>query len=31
MTFHAAFYMKDSPFDVFDLVEKSMNVIEETK
>lgn len=29
MTFHAAFYMKDSPFDVFDLVEKSMNVIEE--
>lgn len=29
MTFHAAFYMKDSPFDVFDLVEKSLNVIEE--
>lgn len=29
MTFHAAFYMKDSPYDVFDLVEKSMNVIEE--
>ena len=29
MTFHAAFYMKDSPEDVFDLVEKSMNVIEE--
>ncbi|MDC1175016.1 TIM barrel protein [Bacteriovoracaceae bacterium] len=29
MTFHAAFYMKDSPFDVFDLVEKSMNIIEE--
>lgn len=29
MTFHAAFYMKDSPFDVFDLVEKSMTVIEE--
>lgn len=29
MTFHAAFYMKDSPDDVFDLVEKSMNVIEE--
>ncbi len=29
MTFHAAFYMKDSPFDVFDLVEKSMSVIEE--
>ena len=29
MTFHAAFYMKDSPFDVFDLVEKSMAVIEE--
>ena len=22
MTFHAAFYMKDSPYDVFDLVEK---------
>lgn len=29
MTFHSAFYMKDSPYDVFDLVEKSMNVIEE--
>ena len=29
MTFHAAFYMKDSPFDVFDLVAKSLNVIEE--
>lgn len=29
MTFHAAFYMKDSPYDVFDLVEKSLNVIEE--
>ena len=29
MTFHAAFYMKDSPFDVFDLVEKSLNEIEE--
>ena len=29
MTFHAAFYMKDSPYDVFDLVEKSMSVIEE--
>lgn len=29
MTFHAAFYMKDSPFDVFELVEKSMNVIED--
>ncbi|MGB0453655.1 MAG: TIM barrel protein [Bacteriovoracaceae bacterium] len=29
MTFHAAFYMKDSPFDVFELVEKSLNVIEE--
>lgn len=29
MTFHAAFYMKDSPYDVFDLVEKSMNVIED--
>lgn len=29
MTFHAAFYMKDSPYDVFDLVEKSMNVIQE--
>lgn len=29
MTFHAAFYMKDSPFDVFDLVEKSLNVIQE--
>ena len=29
MTFHAAFYMKDSPFDVFDLVEKSLNLIEE--
>ncbi len=29
MAFHAAFYMKDSPFDVFDLVEKSLNVIEE--
>jgi len=29
MTFHAAFYMKDSPYDVFDLVEKSMYVIEE--
>jgi len=29
MTFHAAFYMKDSPYDVFDLVEKSMHVIEE--
>ncbi|MCB9093183.1 MAG: TIM barrel protein [Halobacteriovoraceae bacterium] len=29
MTFHAAFYMKDSPDDVFDLVQKSMNVIEE--
>lgn len=29
MTFHSAFYMKDSPFDVFDLVEKSMNVIHE--
>ncbi len=29
MTFHAAFYMKDSPFDVYDLVEKSLNVIEE--
>ncbi len=29
MTFHAAFYMKDSPYDVFDLVQKSMNVIEE--
>ena len=29
MTFHAAFYMKDSPFDVFDLVEKSLHVIEE--
>ena len=29
MTFHAAFYMKDSPFDVFDLVEKSMTVIQE--
>ena len=29
MTFHAAFYMKDSPFDVFDLVEKSLSLIEE--
>lgn len=29
MTFHAAFYMKDSPYDVFDLVEKSLMVIEE--
>ncbi len=29
MTFHSAFYMKDSPFDVFDLVEKSMHVIQE--
>ncbi|MFG1594213.1 TIM barrel protein [Halobacteriovorax sp. CON-3] len=29
MAFHAAFYMKDSPYDVFNLVEKSMNVIEE--
>lgn len=29
MTFHAAFYMKDSPYDVFDLVEKSLIVIEE--
>ena len=29
MTFHAAFYMKDSPYDVFDLVEKSLNIIEE--
>jgi deoxyribonuclease-4 len=29
MTFHAAFYMKDSPYDVFDLVEKAMNSIEE--
>jgi deoxyribonuclease-4 len=29
MTFHAAFYMKDSPYDVFDLVEKAMNAIEE--
>ena len=29
MTFHAAFYMKDSPYDVFDLVEKSLTVIEE--
>lgn len=29
MTFHAAFYMKDSPYDVFDLVEKSLNVIQE--
>ena len=29
MTFHAAFYMKDSPYDVFDLVEKSLLVIEE--
>ena len=29
MTFHAAFYMKDSPYDVYDLVEKSLNVIEE--
>ncbi len=29
MTFHAAFYMKDSPYDVFDLVQKSLNVIEE--
>lgn len=29
MTFHAAFYMKDSPYDVFELVEKSMNVIED--
>jgi len=29
MTFHAAFYMKDSPYDVFDLVEKSLNLIEE--
>lgn len=29
MTFHAAFYMKDSPFDVFELVEKSLNTIEE--
>jgi deoxyribonuclease-4 len=29
MTFHAAFYMKDSPYDVFDLVEKSLAVIEE--
>ena len=29
MTFHAAFYMKDSPFDVFELVEKSLNLIEE--
>ena len=29
MTFHAAFYMKDSPFDVFDLVEKSLSVIQE--
>ena len=29
MAFHAAFYMKDSPYDVFDLVEKSLNVIEE--
>jgi len=29
MTFHAAFYMKDSPYDVFDLVEKSLVVIEE--
>lgn len=29
MTFHAAFYMKDSPYDVFELVNKSLNVIEE--
>ena len=29
MTFHAAFYMKDSPYDVYDLVEKSLTVIEE--
>lgn len=29
MTFHSAFYMKDSPLDVFDLVEKSLNSIEE--
>ena len=29
MTFHAAFYMKDSPYDVFDLVEKSLTVIED--
>ena len=29
MTFHAAFYMKDSPYDVFDLVEKSLSFIEE--
>lgn len=29
MTFHAAFYMKDSPYDVFDLVEKSLSIIEE--
>ncbi len=25
MTFHAAFYMKDSPYDVFELVEKSLS------
>lgn len=29
MTFHSAFYMKDSPEDVFELVQKSLNVIEE--
>ena len=29
MTFHAAFYMKDSPHDVFNLVEKSLGLIEE--
>ncbi len=29
MTFHAAFYMKDSPYDVFELVEKSLSEIEE--
>ncbi len=29
MTFHAAFYMKDTPSDVFNLVEKSLNIIEE--
>lgn len=29
MTFHAAFYMKDSPYDVFDLVKKSLDVIED--
>jgi len=29
MTFHAAFYMKDNPYDVFDLVQKALNVIEE--